>query len=87
MLTKIEKELNSLMKSRDVTLDSRCGIMIELKTAKNYKTMLQWIKKNPQAGQYEIIGYVDEITGSGSTSSKILTKKTASSRAKKIAVF
>jgi len=61
MLTKIEKELNNLLKSREVDFDTRCGIMHTLKTEENYESLKNWITENPKAGQYEIMGRWDKM--------------------------
>ena len=61
MLTKIEKELNNLMRSREVNLDTRIGIMIILKHESIYKLMIRWIKKNPNARQCEIMRQMDVL--------------------------
>ena len=59
MLTEIEKELGFLLKSRGVDRDSCIGVLIMLKTERRYKKMINWIKNNPNAGQYEILGELD----------------------------
>jgi len=61
MLTKIESELNQLLKSRGVNLDTRMGIMIILKHESIYRLMIRWIKKNPNARQCEILRQMDVI--------------------------
>jgi len=55
MLTKIQKDLANLMHSRDVDRDTCIGVTIMLETESNRKKMLSWIKKNPKAGQTEIM--------------------------------
>jgi len=87
-LTKNEGILIDLMRSRGVNSDSCCGVMLTLETETNIKKMLRWIKKNPQAGQYEIIGYLDEICPiPNSKPAQKSASKSISSRIKKIAVF
>ena len=61
MLTKLEKELNTLMRKRGVDLHTRMGIMYTLKTEENFKLLMQWITDNLQAGQYEIMGQWDKM--------------------------
>ena len=61
MLTKIESELNEVMWSRGVDLDTRIGVTIELGNEANRKAMIQWIKKNPSAGQSEIARHAEVI--------------------------
>ena len=61
MLTRIESELDELMCSREVDLHTRMGVMIVLGTESNRKLMIQWIKKNPSAGQSEIMRYADVL--------------------------
>jgi len=58
MLTKIEKELGILLKSRDANRDSCIGVLLTLETEDNFKLMLRWIKKNPKAGQTEILRHL-----------------------------
>lgn len=57
--TETTGELIDLMKSRGVNRDSCVGTVLLLATEANHKKMLQWIKRNPQAGQYEILGELD----------------------------
>lgn len=59
MLTKLEKELGFLLKSRGVERDSCIAVLIMLKTEVKYKKMIRWINKHPNAGQYEILGELD----------------------------
>jgi len=61
MLTKIESELNQIMRARGVDLDTRIGVAIELENEANRKAMIQWIKKNPNAGQSEIMRQAEVI--------------------------
>ena len=50
--------LVELLESRDVDVDTRCGIVLTLKTEENYLKMQDWIKKHPKAGQTEIMRYL-----------------------------
>ena len=88
VLSKMAGDLIDLLKTRGVNQDSCIGTMLMLKTEKNYKKMLQWIKKNPSAGQTEILRhlratFMTETPNSASTQ----TKKPISARIKKIAMF
>ena len=82
ILSKAECELFDLMKSRDVDLHSRIGTIIVLKTEKKYKEMISWIKNNPSAGQYEILGELDVFKKSDAVQHTM-----PSSKPRKIAVF
>ena len=85
MLTKIEKELNNLMKSRGVDCDTRCGIMYTLKTEQNYKLMIKWISENLQAGQYEIMGRWNVLRADNKNTVHAVPR--SSRKTRKIAVF
>ena len=54
----MSKEMDGLVKamvSRDVDQDTCCGIVITLETDENFLVLTKWIKKNPNAGQSEIM--------------------------------
>ena len=59
--TKTSEELVDIMVTRNVNDNSCCGVLLVLATEKKYKKMLRWVKKNPQAGQSEIIEHLDKI--------------------------
>ena len=61
MLTRTESRLNQLMESREVDLHSRMYVLIVLKHESIYKSMIQWIKKNPSARQSEILKQTDVL--------------------------
>ena len=58
MLTKTEKALCDLIKSRDVDRDTCIGILLTLKTEDNYIKMYKWIEQNKTAGQTEIMRHL-----------------------------
>jgi len=58
MLTKTEKALADIIKSRDVDRDTCIGILLTLKTEENYLKMHKWIEQNKQAGQTEIMQHL-----------------------------
>ena len=60
-MTENESDLLDLLCSRSVSDTSCVGIMLTLGNEKKYIKMLRWVKKNPRAGQYEIIEYLDKI--------------------------
>ena len=57
-LSKTAGDLIDLMKSRGVNQDSCIGTLLTLETEDNYKLMLRWIKRNPRAGQTEILRHL-----------------------------
>ena len=57
-LNKIECKLVDLLKLRGVNQNSCIGTMLKLETDANYKKMFRWIKKNPHAGQTEILRHL-----------------------------
>ena len=88
MLTKIEKELNKLMRSRGVDLHTRMGVAIVLATDSNRKLMIQWIKKNPNAGQCEIMRQMDILRPDQPSAAHVAPKSPQSPRkTHKIAMF
>ena len=85
VLSKTAGDLIDLMKARGVNQDSCIGTMLTLKTEENYKLMLRWIKKNPKAGQYEILTYQDILCPVPAAASR--SASISKTRVKKIAVF
>ena len=69
MLSKIEKELNALMRAREVDQDTRIGVILTLDTGKNLTRMFNWIKNNEFAGQNEIMNQLDVIIPVANTGS------------------
>ena len=84
MLTKIESELNGLMRSRDIDFDTRAYILIVLKHESIYKSMIQWIKKNQSARQGEILKQTDLLRPDQPSTARAEVR---SSRAKRIAMY
>ena len=60
---KIIAELAKIMKAREVDLDTRCGIVITLKTDAKLLQMHEWINQNPYAGQTEIMRHLYVMMG------------------------
>ena len=62
MLTKKQKEFNTLATRRGVDQDTRMYLLIKLKESENnYSRMINWIEENKDAGQSEIMDYMDII--------------------------
>jgi len=85
MLTKIQNELDELMWSKGVDLHTRMGVTIELENEANRKAMIQWIKKNPNAGQSEIMRQAEIICLEQPNVVRVAPK--SSRRIAKVAVF
>jgi len=80
--SKTENALIDLLKTRGVDEHSSVGIMLLLKNDSEYKKMIRWIRKNPYAGQYEILGELDVFKKHASAQ-----QNSAPRRIKRIAMF